>query len=279
MSETSEVAVSEVPVEASTDAPATVETASTEAAPVSGEETPETEKPSKTFTQEELDEQIGKRLARERRKWEREQAKQQPVQAPQPVQADAEPKKPDISTFKTVEEYDAAMEQYADQKLAFKEAKKQKEQQEASLRRAHEEILHTHDERQDAARDKYADYDEVIGNPELPITSFMADVILVSETGPEIAYFLGKNPKEAARISKLAPIAQVKEIGKLEAKLLADPPKKPSSAPAPIKPVTARSGTNVIDTLDPKSLEKLGTSKWIEAERQRQARAWEQKHR
>ena len=40
------------------------------------ESTPEVaeEQPSKTFSQEELDAAIGKRLAREQRKWEREQA-------------------------------------------------------------------------------------------------------------------------------------------------------------------------------------------------------------
>lgn len=278
MSEASEIAAPEV-VEASTDAPAPVETASTEAAPVSGEETPETEKPSKTFSQEELDEQIGKRLARERRKWEREQAKQQPAQVQQPMQAEGEPKKPDISTFRTVEEYDAAMEQYAEQKLTFREAKKAREQQEASFRREREEIISTHDERQDAARDKYQDYDQVVSNPKLPITEFMADAILVSDIGPEIAYHLGKNAKEADRIARLPPIAQAKEIGKLEAQLLADPPQKPSSAPKPIKPVTRASGNNAVDTLDPKSLDKLGTSAWIEAERQRQARKWDAKNR
>lgn len=275
MSENSEVVA---PVEASTDAPAPVETASTEAAPVSGEETPETEKPTKTFSQEELDEQIGKRLARERRKWEREQAKQQPAPVQQ-VQADSAPTKPDISKFATVEEYDKAMEEFAEKKVAYKEAQRAKEQQEASIRREREEIISTHDERQDAARDKYADYDQVVSNPRLPITDFMADAILVSDIGPEIAYHLGKNAKEADRIARLPPIAQAKEIGKLEAKLLADPPQKPSSAPKPIKPVTRASGNNAVDTLDPKSLDKLGTSAWIEAERQRQAQKWAAKNR
>ena len=47
------------------------------AAPATEELAPEAVEPaieSKTFTQEELDAAIGKRLAREQRKWEREQA-------------------------------------------------------------------------------------------------------------------------------------------------------------------------------------------------------------
>ena len=45
------------------------------AAPESPQEsTPEGQQPTKTFTQDELDAIVSKRLAREQRKWEREQA-------------------------------------------------------------------------------------------------------------------------------------------------------------------------------------------------------------
>ena len=46
------------------------------AAPVTVETTPEEQQPAKSFTQEELDAIVSKRLAREQRKWEREQAQQ-----------------------------------------------------------------------------------------------------------------------------------------------------------------------------------------------------------
>jgi hypothetical protein len=67
------------------------------------------------------------------------------------------------------------------------------------------------------------------------------------------------------------------EIGRLEAKLADAPPvKKPSSAPAPISPVTPRqTGTPSFDTTDPRSIKSMSTSEWIEAERQRQIRKWE----
>jgi hypothetical protein len=102
----------------------------------------------------------------------------------------------------------------------------------------------------------------------------MADTIRASDIGPEVAYYLGTNVKETERIARLPPILQAKEIGKIEAKLADNPPvKRSTSAPAPITPVTARSGNNPsYDTTDPRSIKNMSTSEWIEAERARQMR-------
>ena len=91
------------------------------------------------------------------------------------------------------------------------------------------------------------------------------------------AYYLGCNPKEAERISRLSPYLQAKEIGKIEAKVADNPPvKRTTNAPPPIKPVTAKSvGAPVRDTTDPRSVKEMSTSEWIEAERLRQIKKWE----
>lgn len=230
--------------------------------------TPETPKdPPKTFSQAELDEIIGKRLAREQRKWEREQ--QQKVNE---AIASGQQQKGDLK----LEQFDSP-ETYA-QALAQKKAEElvrtretQKQQQEA---------LTEFHEREEKARDKYADYQQVAYNNDLPVTDFMAESIRQSEIGPEIAYFLGINPKEASRISKLSPLSQAKEIGKLEAKLVSDPipARKDSKAPAPIEPVTVKStGTKTFDTTDSRSVESMSASDWINAERERQRKKWQAK--
>jgi hypothetical protein len=127
-------------------------------------------------------------------------------------------------------------------------------------------------EREDGIRDKYEDFDQVAYNPRLPITDAMAQTIQTSEIGPEIAYFLGSNPKEADRISRLTPFVQAKEIGKIEAKLAANPPiKTTTKAPEPIAPVGARSSSApAYDTTDPRSIKTMSTADWIAADRQRQ---------
>ena len=214
----------------------------------------------KTFTQDEVDAMIGKRLARERRSWERERPKAQAA-ASEPVSQDK---------FESVEAYaEALASQKAEQLL-----------QQRELERQQAEVLESYHEKEEQAREKYDDFEQVAYNPSLKISTVMAQTIQASEIGPDIAYFLGSNPKEADRISRLSPFLQAKEIGKIEAKVAASPPtRKPSSAPAPIQPVAARaSGTPAFDTTDPRSIKSMSTSEWIAAERQRQIRAWEAKH-
>jgi hypothetical protein len=241
-------------------APATEVTATTEAIENAPEvaETQNTEQPAaKTFTQEELDAAIGKRLAREQRKWEREQqqrtAETQIVKAPSAATADQ---------FESPEAYAEALAyQKAEELIAKREAAKQQSA-----------VLESYQEREEAARDKYDDFEQVAYNPKLPITNVMAETIQSSDIGPELAYYLGSNPKDAERISRMSALAQAKEIGKIEAKLAAEPPvKRTTSAPAPISPVTARSsGAPAYDTTDPRSTKTMTDSQWIEAERARQ---------
>jgi hypothetical protein len=224
--------------------------------------TPE-EKPaeSKVFSQEEVDALIGKRLAREQRKWERQQ---QALKAQQPA-VPAAPPAPE--QFASTEAYaEALAAQKAEQLLLQREEQRQQA-----------ELLEAYQDREEEARTKYDDFEQVAYNPRLPITTVMAQAIQASDIGPELAYFLGSNPKEADRISKLPAILQAKEIGKVEAKLASDPPtKKTSSAPAPITPVTSRStGGPAYDTTDPRSIKTMSTSEWIAAERQRQIKKLE----
>jgi hypothetical protein len=144
--------------------------------------------------------------------------------------------------------------------------------------RAQSEIIESYHDREEEARIKYDDFEQVAYNSKLPITNEMAQTIQSSEVGPDIAYYLGSNPKEAERISRLSPLSQAKELGKIEAKLADNPPvKKTSNAPAPIAPVTARSssGSPAYDTTDPRSVKTMTTSEWIEAERLRQIKKYE----
>jgi hypothetical protein len=108
----------------------------------------------------------------------------------------------------------------------------------------------------------------------LRITDAMAEAIQASEVGPDVAYYLGSNPKEAERISRLSQTLQGAEIAKLEVKIASNPPvKKTTAAPSPITPVTTRtSSAPSYDTTDPRSTKALSVSEWIEAERQRQIR-------
>jgi hypothetical protein len=232
------------------------------AAPVPETTTPEGQTTDKTFSQEELDAIVGKRLAREQRKWEREQA-----QRVAETQARAPVAPPAADDFESASAYaDALADQRAQELLNKREAAK-----------AQAELLDAYHDREEEARSKYDDFEQVAYNPKLPVTDAMAQTIQASEIGPDVIYWLGSNPKEAARISALPGLLQAREIGKIEAKLATNPPvKRTSTAPAPIAPVAARaSGSSAYDTTDPRSIKTMSTSEWIEADRQRQIKKLE----
>lgn len=100
------------------------------------------------------------------------------------------------------------------------------------------------------AVEKYADYAEVAESDDLQISIPMSFAILnAGDLGPDLAYHLGKNPEETARIAGYtisdgkggqmpnAPM-QVFELGKLAAGL--NKPKPVSKAPDPITTIGAR---------------------------------------
>jgi hypothetical protein len=138
-------------------------------------------------------------------------------------------------------------------------------------------LLEQYQTKEEEARDKYDDFEQVAYNPNLPVTDVMAQTIQALDNGPDVIYYLGSNPKEAQRIAQMSPFMQAKEIGRIEAKLSDSPPtRRTSTAPAPIAPVTARtSGTPAYDTTDPRATKSMSTSEWIEAERMRQIKKYE----
>jgi hypothetical protein len=244
-------------------APAPEVTATTETVentPVVADESNEQPVEEKKYSQAEIDAMIGKRLAREQRKWEREQAQRTAEKQVVPTEL------PSPDQFQSPTDYAEFIRAEADKLVQQREAAKQQSQ-----------VLESYQEREEQARDKYDDFEQVAYNPNLPITNVMAETIQHSDIGPDLAYYLGSNPKDAERISRLSPYMQAKEIGKIEAKLADNPPvKKTTSAPAPISPVKARStGAPSHDTTDPRSIKSMSTSEWIEAERARQAKKWE----
>lgn len=221
------------------------------------EDSTEEEAPEKVYTQAELDAIIGKRLARERRSFEREQQAARPS-TPEPI-ATGEPTR---EQFDSDEAFDDARIDYRANVRAYQR------QVEEDQRK----VADAHFEREEKARERYDDFDTVAKNPNLPISPLMADVLRRTESGPDIIYHLGQNPAEARRIYDLPPILQAKELGKLEAKLASEPPtRKVSSAPAPITPIrTPASKPIVHDTTDPRSAETLSVDDWVAAENKRE---------
>lgn len=102
------------------------------------------------------------------------------------------------------------------------------------------------------ARKKHADFDTVALNVELPVKKGSpVDIFLLSrKSGTDVLYHLGKHPAELDRINAMTPIDQVAELTRIEISLTPTPAKKVSSAPPPVRTVTATSnaGRDEVET-------------------------------
>lgn len=143
-------------------------------------------------------------------------------------------KKPTASDF---QDYDAYVEALAEWKAEQKvtEALERRQQSSEQAKKAAEarEIAKSWSERQNAVRSVFADYDAVVGSADVTITPAVSDILLTSDRGPEVAYYLAKNPSVVERLNSLSPTAAAREIGRLEAALEKPSAKHVVEAPAP----------------------------------------------
>lgn len=125
--------------------------------------------------------------------------------------------------------------EYDDQIVAKVQLANRQEQADTASERAQSLAIETFRERETEAIGKYPDYADFVYKG-WTATPVMQEVIIDSEMGPYMAYHLGKNPAEAARIATLPAHRQAVELGKLEAKITAARtlPKQP---PDPVQPV------------------------------------------
>jgi hypothetical protein len=154
-------------------------------------------------------------------------------------------KPPKQDDFQTYEDYQAALSgYYAMQQLDGREAARIRKEQEA-----HQQKIEQIEQRQSAevaqqwaaqtaeAKTRYADFEQVALSPNVPITPEMGRIIQSMDSGADVAYHLGMNTAEAARISQLPPIYAAMELARIEARLSGPKPRTSTQAPDPIAPV------------------------------------------
>lgn len=173
-----------------------------------------------------------------------------------PPKADEPDPKPNPSQFNDALEYAEALAEWtADKKL--------RERDQAELARKAEEeqsrMRQKFQERLDAAKNDMPDYDEMIASSDVSVSQPVTDAIIESDVGPQILYYLAENPDFARSLADKTITAQLRAIGRLEAKfeksepapkqVPKEPVAKKSNAPAPISPLKAGSNPSDI-TLD-----------------------------
>ncbi|MGL6123001.1 MAG: hypothetical protein ACRC1W_08290 [Shewanella sp.] len=194
-----------------------------------GEEKKQAE-PAKTFTQEEVDALVQKRLLKKEREVLRNVQRQQ-AEEQRRASTERELKR---EQFTDEDAYlEARLEQLADKKADEKISQLERQRE---MEKTSEAFL----ERTEKAIDKYPDFHDVAGNPSLKINEAMVEFIAESNVGPDVAYYLGKNPSTAAKIADMSPIKAARELARIEAEISAKPVVKTSTLPAPIDPIGAR---------------------------------------
>lgn len=220
-------------VEPSLDAPEVPAESSTPEADTAQPEAPE-DKKSKGV-QKRIDELTANWRNEQREKeWLRQQYEmlQQQVQtakpeAPRPV-VEGRPK---IEQFEDVNDFVEAMSEW---KLSQADKARTEASRQEAEQRQQQELQARVSTMVDSARQKYADFDEVVlSNAAIPISQFAAEALVNMEKGADVAYHLGKHPQEAARIASLPEKIQLVELGRIEAALTLSVKKVPQ-APAPV---------------------------------------------
>lgn len=287
-------------------APAEGKTTPESATGAEDEETPASDAPKKPAkgVQKRLDELTRQREEAERRAKAAEEnlaraleAMKQPKpaaeepkdEAPAKDAEDTEPVRPKRADFPDPDAYDAAVDAYIAEKAAHtarREVQAARAADEQARTKAAEEaarksVIDAHSARVEKAKAAHEDWQQFAESPDVQITVPMAAAILQHEQGPEIQYFLGKNPAEAERIAKLSPPAQLLELGLIAAGLRA--PAAPAAAAAPAAPETkpltkappparpaAAGATSVTKSLDEMTMEEYAAARKPQLTGQRQ---------
>lgn len=118
-----------------------------------------------------------------------------------------------------------------------KELERQTQEIEGISQREQREMAQNWADQADEARAKYVDFDKVVSAPDVPISPSMAKVITASDVGADVAYWLGTNKAEAARISQMSDLDMARHIGAIEARLSMPQVKTQTTAPDPVTPV------------------------------------------
>lgn len=239
-----------VPVEEVTEAPLSVEDI------VSGKKTPK-------GVQKRIDELTREKYEARRKAeyWENEAKKitQPPYVAAQPPSN--RPMPPVEAEFADMEQFRQARVAYEDKLDVWKTEQNRSSTLMAEQEREFTENIAKFNANAEKMRAKYPDFDDTVNQEYFTIP--LANEIHSSDFGPEIGYFLAKNPVEAQRIGKLKPNMIAKEIGKLEVRFSEALTRKTSNAPPPITPITG----NDVPGKDPSKMTDAEWNEWYRAER------------
>jgi len=156
------------------------------------------------------------------------------MQAAQAMPAPKEPDpKPQRSEFVSDDDYQEALTDWkVDQKLA----ERQREEQQARITAAQQQLADNWDRRREAVKTEIPDWHEVVSASEIDLPNPIYTAIVESDLGPQITYYLAKNPDEARLLRGMSLTSAIRMLGKLEDRLAAEKVPAPAAKKDEPKP-------------------------------------------
>ncbi|HEU4709722.1 MAG TPA: hypothetical protein VFS17_10450, partial [Methylophilaceae bacterium] len=140
-------------------------------------------------------------------------------------QQEADPK-PTRDMYDDPDDYTAELAAWSGrQAVKAYQAEQQTRSAQATVEEVHQQRINAWNEGKSKAIEKYPDYVEVAESPDVPISQAVGMAIINAPNQHDVAYWLGKNKAEAARISALPPLQAAIEIGAISERLKAEKPK------------------------------------------------------
>ncbi|WP_401733439.1 hypothetical protein [Stenotrophomonas muris] len=174
------------------------------------------------LTREKYDAQRERDYWREQAIRNQRQPEQRQEQASQQHEASDKP---------TMEQYGFDVAAYTEALYEWHKQQDAKSAQKAKEAESEQERAKRYQESVQAFAETHPDFYEVFHGG-LPVSESMAQAITETDNPAAIAYYLGQNPEEAARIAAMSPTGASRAIGRIEAKL--------ESQAAPVAVDTAR---------------------------------------
>lgn len=180
----------------------------------------------------------------------RDSAPEQATQAPLKTLADFEFDEAKFSAY-LFEQAETRAE-----KRAVEAAKKLLTENES--KQAQQKRISTFKQREREFSKQNPDYFDVAYDQSLPFNDVIVEVASESEEGPAILFYLANNTDIADNISQLSPYAAAREIGRIEAMLVAERKKPPervaSKAPPPVPKIEGSADAALPKSLDDPNL-------------------------
>lgn len=167
-------------------------------------------------------------------------------QSPQQKSTETPSKKPLPADYQTYDDYvDALTDFKADQATKKILGERDNQIRESDAVREHKTKVQAYEAKTEDARKLYADYDEAIAEyDDVPVSPVVTAALVDSDMGPEVAYYLAKNPDEFDKINKpgIGILEVNKAIGRIEARIELGRKSekaavKTTKAPQPIVPI------------------------------------------